>query len=173
MKKQYLEIGKIVATYGIHGEIRVQPWCDAPADLAEQKRLYLDDKGKKSVIVLRGRIHKNIVVLLLEGISTVEEAQLLRNQILYVDRDTLSLEEGAYFIQDLIGLVVSDADDPAKVYGRLTDVFQTGANDVYEITDENGTKRLIPAIKEVVISTDIEGEKMKIRPLKGLFEDED
>ena len=66
-----------------------------------------------------------------------------------------------------------DADCSEKVYGKLTDVMQTGANDVYEITGADGTKKLIPAISEVVLQTDVDHEIMMIRPLKGLFDDED
>lgn len=172
MRKQYLEIGKIVSTHGIQGEVRVQPWCDSAQLLAEMETLYYDDKGKQDVRILSGRVHKNIVILKIDGVTTIEAAQLLRNRILYVDREELELEEGSYFIQDLIGLTVTDADS-GIVYGRLTDVFQTGANDVYEVTEEGGNKRLIPAIPDVVVKTDIDGGIMTIRPLKGLFDDAD
>ncbi len=172
MKKQFLEIGKIVATHGIKGEVRVQPWCDDAAILAQMEQLWLDPSGRSMVHIQYGRVQKNIVVLKLEGVDTVEAAQLMRNKILYVSRDRLELGENSYFIQDLIGLSVYDADEPDKLYGRLTEVFQTGANDVYEVTDSTGMKRLVPAIPEVVLETDIDGEKMIIRPLKGLFEDE-
>lgn len=173
MKKQYLEIGKIVATHGIMGEVRVQPWCDDPALLEELDTLYYDARGRQPLKVLNGRVHKNVVILKIDGVTTVEAAQLLRNRILYVDRAMLELEEGSYFIQDLIGLRVYDADEPARCYGSITDVLPTGANDVYEITDEGGVKRLIPAIPQVVLETDVDAERMVIRPLKGLFEDAD
>ncbi len=172
MRKQYLEMGKIVATHGIKGEVRVQPWCDDAALLAEMEQLWLDPNGKRAVTIQQGRVHKNIVILKLAGVDTVEAAQLMRNKLLYVDRDVLALDENTYFIQDLIGIGIYDADQPELCYGKLTEVFQTGANDVYEVTDAEGVKRLVPAIPEVVVSTDIEGEKMTIRPLKGLFEDE-
>lgn len=173
MKKQYLEIGQIVSTHGILGEVRVQPWCDDAALLEELDTLYYDDRGRRPLKVLSGRVHKNVVILKIDGVTTVEMAQQLRNKILYVDREELEPEEGCYFIQDLIGLTVWDADTPKKSYGTLTDVLPTGANDVYEITDANGVKRLIPAIPDVILETDIDGERMVIRPLKGLFDDED
>ncbi len=173
VKKQFLEIGKIVATHGIHGEVRCQAWCDDAEILADAELLYYDGKGKNPLTVLDGRVHKNVVILQIDGVTTVEAAQRLRNKILFINRDDLELGEHDYFIQDLIGLTVKDADCSEKVYGTLTDVLQTGANDVYEITDAEGVKRLIPAIGEVVIETDIEHELMLIRPLKGLFDDED
>ena len=81
----------------------------------------------------------------------------------------MELDEGCYFVQDLIGLEVVDADS-GESYGKITDVSQTGANDVYHITDEKGNVKLIPAIPEVVAETDIEGGVMKITPLEGLFD---
>ena len=84
----------------------------------------------------------------------------------------MDLEEGEYFIQDLIGLEVVDADT-GESYGKLSDVSQTGANDVYHISKPGEKEKYIPAIKQVVIETDVDGGVMKIRPLKGLFDDED
>ena len=121
--------------------------------------------------VENSRVHKTLVLLKLEGIDTVEKADAMRNHILFLDRDDITLPEGAHFIQDLIGLKVLDADT-GKEYGNLTDVFQTGANDVYEITDKNGKKTLIPVIPIVVINTNIDSGIIEIRPLEGLFQDE-
>ena len=135
-------------------------------------RLWLDPAGKNELHIEHGRVQKNVVVLKLAGVDTVEAAQLMRNKILFINRSQLELSENSYFIQDLIGLTVYDADQPDKQYGRLTEVLQTGANDVYEVTDSAGLKRFVPAIPEVIVETDIDGEKMLIRPLKGLFEDE-
>lgn len=173
VKKQFLEIGKIVATHGIHGEVRCQAWCDDAEMLADADILYYDSKGKSPLTVLDGRVHKNVVILQIDGVTTVEAAQQLRNKILFINRNDLELGEHDYFIQDLIGLTVMNADCPEKIYGKLTDVMQTGANDVYEITGADGTKRLIPAISEVILQTDVDNETMLIRPLKGLFDDED
>ncbi len=102
----------------------------------------------------------------------MEQAQKMRNCILYIDREELELPEDTYFIQDLIGLTVKNVDT-GKVYGKLTQVSQPGANDVYHITDDQKKERLIPAIPDVVIRTDLKDGIMEIRPLKGLFEDED
>ena len=117
------------------------------------------------------RLQKGNVLLRLEGVSTVEEAEKLRGHILYMDRDEVELEEGVYFIQDLIGLEVLDADTGAS-YGKLTDVLQTGANDVYEVRDESGKTVLIPAIPDVVLETNLDAGTMQIRPLEGLFDED-
>ncbi len=89
-----------------------------------------------------------------------------------MDRADAELEEGAYFIQDLMGAEVFD-NDSGRLYGKITDVFKTGANDVYQITDESNKDYLIPVIDEVVIKIDVEQGKIFIKPLKGIFEDED
>ena len=171
MKKAFLEVGQIVSTHGIAGEVRVNPWCDTPDFLTGFETLYFH-KGKEEVVVEKARVHKNIVVMKLQGTDSVEDAQKLRNQILYASRTDMPLEEGEYFIQDLIGLKVVDADS-GEEYGVLNDVSQTGANDVYHISNPGKREKLIPAIKDVVIETDLENGVMKIRPLKGLFDDAD
>lgn len=168
-RKEYLEIGKIVAPHGVHGAVRVQPWCDDAEMLAEFALLYFDG-GKTPVEILSAVLHKNVVLMQLNGVTTMDAAQALRGKILYAPRDALTLEENAYFIQDLVGLTVVDADNSAVIYGRLTDVLQTGANDVYEITRPDGRKALIPAIKQVVIQTDLDTDVMRIRPLEGLID---
>ncbi|MDE6598655.1 MAG: ribosome maturation factor RimM [Oscillospiraceae bacterium] len=167
--KQYLEIGKIVAVQGLKGEVRVEPWCDSGEFLCEFDTLYFD-KGKTPVEVLKSRVQKNIVVMKIAGVDTPEQAQDIRNKILYMDRNDVELEEGSYFVQDLVGLEVID-NDSGESYGKLCEVSFTGANDVYHIKGEDGTVRLIPAIPDVVINTDITNGIMKIHVLEGLFDD--
>ncbi|MDD3193743.1 MAG: ribosome maturation factor RimM [Oscillospiraceae bacterium] len=171
MKKNFLEIGKIVSPHGIMGEVKVYPWCDTPDFLAGFDTLYFH-KGKDPVSVQQARVHKNMVIVKLVGTDNVEAAQALRGQVLYAARAYMPLEKGEYFIQDLIGLSVVDADT-GEEYGILSDVSQTGANDVYHISKPGEKEKLVPAIKDVVVETDVDGGTMKIRPLKGLFDDAD
>lgn len=170
-RKRYLEIGKIVATHGIAGEVRVQPWCSSPEFFIQFPQLYFQ-KGLEPVDIERARPHKNIIVVKIAGIGSVDDAAKLIGKILYCDREQVTLPEGTYFIQDLIGLTVVNANDPGLVYGTLTDVFETGANDVYQITDGTGANVLVPAIPDVIRKTDLENGRMEIVPLKGLFDDE-
>jgi 16S rRNA processing protein RimM len=165
MKKQFLETGKIVNVHGLKGEVKVYPWCDSPEFLCEFDTLYTN-QGKESITIENARIQKNMVIMKIKGIDTVEQAQAMRNKVLYMNRDDVELDEDSYFIQDLIGLEVFDADTNA-FYGTLVDVLETGANDVYTIKNEELHKEyLIPAIPDVVISTDLESNKMTIRPLE-------
>ena len=115
------------------------------------------------------RVHHNIVLGKFKGIDTVNDAAKLRDTVLFIDRDDAEIPEGSYFIQDLIGCAVTDVDTGET--SVLSDVSKT-ANDVWHI--KRGNKEyLIPAIDEVVIETDVENKSIKIRPLKGIFDDED
>ena len=167
MKKEFLEAGKIVNTHGIRGEVKIIPYTDSPELLAEFDRLFLG-KAHTEVIIERSRVFKNTVIAKIEGIDTPEEAEKLRNKLLYMHRDDLELDEDTYFIQDLIGMEVRDADS-GQVYGKIADVMQTGANDVYVVKGDD-REYLVPAIGDVVVSTDIDADIMTIRPLEGLFD---
>lgn len=169
MRRQYLELGKIVGTHGVRGEMRVQPWCDSPAFFQQFHTLYFSKDGEGSTKVISSRPHGNVMLLKLEGINTVEAASVLRGRVLFMNRDDADLAQGDYFIQDLIGCRVIDADT-GRLYGTLTDVSTTGANDVWHVQDGSGREYLLPAIPPVVIDTDVEHEEIKIRPLKGIFD---
>ena len=171
MIKQFLEIGEITGTHGVRGEVRVNPWCDSPDFIKKFKTLYFDSEGREN-IKISSRPHGNIALIKIEGIDTVEEARKLRGKILWMKRSDAHLPEGRYFIAELIGCRVYDADDPSKCYGELTDVSETGANDVWHIT-KDGREYLIPSIPDVVIETDVASDRIIIRPLKGIFDDED
>ena len=172
MIKPYLEVGQIVGTHGVKGELRLQPWCDSPDFLKKFDTLYFDEEGRRAVKVLSCRPHGNIVLLYLEGISDLNAAIAQRGKVLFIDRAVADLPEGSYFISELIGCKVYDADKPDLFYGTLEEVSPTGANDVWHIRAENGKEYLLPAIADVVIETDIANELIKIRPLKGIFDDE-
>lgn len=171
MKKQYLDSGKIVGTHGIKGVVRIEPWCDSPEFLCAFKKLYLDEKGQ-TFIEVKSRPHKNITLAKIKGVDTIEAAEKLRGKIIYINRDDITLDEGVNFVQDLIGIEVKDAEN-GTVYGKITDVLRTGANDVYEITDSNNEKYLAPVIDEVVEEINVDGGFVLIRPMKGIFDDED
>ena len=166
MKKEYLEAGKIVTTHGVRGEVKIMPYTDTPELLCEFDRLFIG-KDKAEIYIDRARVAKNMVIAKIEGIDTVEAAEKYRNKVLFMHRDDLELDEDTYFIQDLIDMEVKDADS-GFVYGKITDVLQNGANDVYVIKGDR--EYLVPAIPDVVISTDIDSNIMLIRPLDGLFD---
>lgn len=170
MKKQFLDSGKIVGTHGIKGEVRVDPWCDSPGFLAAFKTLYLDSRGQEPIKV-KSRPHKNITLCKIEGVDTIDDAERLRGKIVYINRDDITLDEGVHFVQDLIGLEVRDYDS-GEVYGRVTDVLRTGANDVYEVK-KDGKTYLVPVIDEVVREINVEDGYVLLTPMKGIFDDAD
>jgi 16S rRNA processing protein RimM len=162
-----LEIGKITSVFGIKGEVKVQPWCDSPELLCEFDTLHW--KSGTEVNIEYSRVQKNMVIMKIEGVNDADSAQKLRNRVLYMNRDDLVLDDGCYFIADLIGMTVSDSKT-GETYGTLCDVTETGANDVYHIKTDDGKTLLIPAIPEVVDRVDTENKIMLITPLEGLFD---
>lgn len=169
-KVMYLEAGQIVGTHGVRGEVRVQPWCDSPSQLASMKTLYWDEAGTQPVKV-RARAHKTIALVTLDGVTTVEQAQALRGKMLYAHRDAFRLPKDRYFVRDLLGLRVIDAETDI-VYGVVSDVSQTGANSVYHVETPNG-EVLIPAVPLIIKEVDIDDGLIRITPIGGLFDDED
>ena len=171
MLKEFLEAGKIVGTHGVRGELRVNPWCDSAEFLKQFRTLYLD-RGSAPVSVVSGRVLKKQFLVTLRGVDSVEKADELRGGVLYFRRGDAKIPEGSYFMGDLIGLSVYDADT-FIYYGTLTEIMRTGANAVYQVTSLAKKNYLIPAVSSVIRSIDLEKGKMLVRPVRGTFEDED
>ncbi len=170
MKKEFLEIGKIVGTHGVRGMVRIQPWSDDGEFLTQFKKFYLQN-GKEKIELTKITPHGNVVIACVKGVNTIEDAEKLREKVLYIKRDDARLPEGRYFISEIVGSQVFDADTDTLL-GTLCDVSATGANDVWHI--KNGEKEyLVPAIPDVIVNVDINNDVIKIRPLKGIFDDED
>lgn len=170
MIKQFLETGKITGTHGLKGELRVQPWADSPEFLAEFDELYLDN-GTKRIKIKSARVHKNMLIMKIDGVDTIDDAEKLRNKVIYINRDDVELEDGTYFIQDLIGLDVIDDQNGDKI-GTLIEVSETGANDVYHIKTSDDKVYLIPVIPDVVKDISPEDGIIRIYKMKGLFDNE-
>ena len=173
MKKQFLETGKIVSTHGIKGEVKIYPWCDEPEFITDFDVLYLDNHGQSTLEILSSRIHKGMVIAFIKGYDSIEKSNELKNKILYVDRNDIEMDEGDYFLQDIIGMTVIDVDTE-QVYGILSDYSDTGAHRNYHIKCDNSAKELLfPAIEDlVIIDVNLDTNIMKIRPMEGLFDDE-
>lgn len=163
-----IETGKIVNTHGIRGEVKIIPWTGDPEQLLDFKELFIESVSYK----IQGiRLHKGSLLVKLKGIDTLEQAEMLKNKIVFAESSSFELEEGEYFFRDLIGMDVIDVDTNF-CYGKITDIIETGANDVYEVTEDNEkkTKRLVPAIPDCIIDVNLDNKTMKIRPLEGLFD---
>lgn len=163
-----LEIGQIVNTFGIKGEAKVVPFTDDINRFDNLKRVYVVAKKDSRLYKVENvRYHKNMVLLKFEGINNPEDAELLKNTFLEVDReDAIPLEEGTYFIVDLIGLDVYT--DDGKLLGRVEDIYNTGANDIYVIKDELGKQILLPGIDEVIKEVKLE-DKIVVHLIPGLI----
>lgn len=169
MKKAFLEAGRIINTHGIRGEIKFEHWCDSPNALKKVKTLYLDSNGTKPLHISSSREHNRFLLIQFEEINDLDTASAYKQRILYVSRDDIPLPNGSVFVDDLIGLPVYNADTNA-FYGKITDVFNRGAGDIYEITNDKQTY-LFPAVPEFLVNVDTD-DKITILPPKGLFDDE-
>ncbi|MGE5329001.1 MAG: ribosome maturation factor RimM [Deltaproteobacteria bacterium] len=168
---EYLEIGKIINTHGIKGELKVLPLTDDPKRYNKLKFLFVDNKGSfQKYDVEYVKYHKSFVILKLRGVESMEQAELLKNHVLKVHRkDAVKLPEGSYFICDIIGMTVKAIS--GQELGLLEDVLKTGSNDVYIVRKE-GKELLIPALKAVVKSIDLESKQMLVDLPEGIMEDE-
>ena len=163
--EQYLEIGKITNVHGIMGEVRVQPWADSPEFLCQFKTLYVDE-AHWPIEVERARVHKNMVILKLHGVTDVPSALAMRNAILYIDRKDVHLPEGAFFLADIYGLEVRDAQS-GQVLGKVADVLTLPANNVYVV--RGGEQELmIPAVPQFIAETNPEGGYLRVNLIEGL-----
>jgi len=166
----YFEIGKIVNTVGIKGEIRVFPTTDDAKRFNLLKEVtVVCPKGEQRVFQLQKvRYHRNLVMLLLEGITDMEAAASLKGSTIVISRENaLPLGDGEYYVPDLIGLEV--ISDKGEVLGVLTDVLATGANDVYVIKTPIGKEILIPAIEKCILNVDLKNGIMTVHLLEGLL----
>lgn len=168
MKNDILELGKVVNTHGIRGELKIQPWCDDPEIFNELEYIYI---GGKRYNITRSRFHKTCEIVAVEGINNINEAELLKNQIVTVERDMLGeLPDGTYYIADILGLEVRSADE--RVLGVIDNVISTGSNDVYEVKRDGKKPLLLPVIDEVINEVNIDDGYVSVTLIKGLADDE-
>lgn len=164
----FLECGRAINTHGIKGVIKLESYCDTPRVLSKLPYIYIRSDGLfRQFKVVHASAQKQFVLAKLEGIDTVESAEKLRGTVFYADRNDLSLDEGSFFIADLIGLPVADADS-GKVYGTLDDIINEGASDIYVIKTSSG-EVMIPAVPEFVKSIEPEN-RILISPIPGMFD---
>lgn len=168
--KQYLEVGKINNTHGIKGEMKLTLWCDDIEYLKQLKVLYFDDNGENAVKLLSARSQKNLAIIKLEGFDSIEKAETLNGKVLYCNRDDAVIDEQANYIADLIGCYVVDIDTEEE-YGQVKDVLNYGSCDIYDI-ESWGKHTLIPATKDIVKEINTEYKVIRIKKMKGLFDED-
>ena len=164
MPAQYLEVGKITNVHGLMGEVRVQPWADSPDFLCQFKTLYVD-KTHWPIRVERARVHKNMVILKLEGVTDVNSAMAMRNAILYIDRKDAPPAGGQLFPGRCHGDGGAGRQD-GRNSGNIADVLTLPANNVYVV--RGGAREiLIPAVDEFVAEVDLDGSCMRVNMVEG------
>ena len=166
---KYLEIGQIVNTFGIKGMVKIKPFTDDINRFDRLETIYIDNKKvKKEYKIEEVKYHKDMVLMKLEGVNTVERAEDLRQSYLLVDRDKEEpLEDGDYYIVDLLGLEVYT--DEGQLLGKVDDIFNTGSNDIYVVKDELGKQILLPGIPDVLKDVDLEKGKITVHIIPGLM----
>ena len=169
--EQYLKIGVITSTHGIRGEVKVFPTTDNPERFSCLKNLYLQaGKEKLQMEVQSVKYFKQMVILKFRGIDSINDVEKYRGCELFVSRDqAVPLEENEYYIADLLGMEVRTEE--GEVLGRLKDVIETGANDVYCVETEKYGEVLIPAIRQCIIRVEVEAGRMTVHLLPGLLPD--
>ena len=162
------QIGVITRVHGVHGEVKVFPMTDDVRRFKKLKKTLIETKdGLVEAECVSARFSKQFVILKFSGYDSIEYC---RCPILVTRSDAIQPGKDEYFIADLIGLRA--IDENAGISGKITDVIQTGANDVYEIKLDDGRDLLLPAIKDCILDVDIDKGMMKIHLLAGLLEDE-
>ena len=162
---QRIKVGKITSSHGIRGEVKIYPLTDFPSRFNKGNKVYIDNK---EMTIERSRLQKNIYIVKFEGFDNINEILQFKDKYIEIYREQLTqLKEGEYYIFDIIGCEVYD--DKGNHIGTVKSVFSTGNNDVY-VVKNNDKEHLIPAIKQVVSSIDVEEKKIVITPIEGLLE---
>lgn len=166
-----LQVGILSSTHGVRGEMKVFPTTDDVKRFKKNKEYILETtRGNLDVKVESVKFFKQFVILKFEGFDTLDEIMPYKGCRLLVNREhAVKCEKDEYFIADLIGLRVVDEEE--KEIGTLTDVMQTGANDVYVVETAGGKEYLFPAIKECILQVDMEREIVKVHVMPGLMEE--
>lgn len=164
-----LRVGVITTTHGIAGEVKVFPTTDDPNRFKKLKKVLLDTgRGMEELAIVQVKFFKNLVILKFKDHNRIEDVMAMKGRDLYVTRDNaVKLGENENFIADLIGMEVYEEND--ELLGTLTDVIQTGANDVYAVEMKDGREVLIPAIRQCILSVDTDSNKMVVHLLEGLL----
>ena len=166
--KLYIECGKIINTHGCRGGVKAESWCNSEEDLAALKKVFVKNgETYEEYKVTKSAIFKQFVIFEFKGLDDMDKAMLLKNKTLYAKRSDFKLADGEFFLADMIGLDVLDADN-GRVYGKLVEIINRGASDIYVVNTENG-ERMIPAVDQFIISVDIE-KGVLVRPIEGMLD---
>ena len=161
-------VGVIAGTHGLRGEVKVFPTTDEPRRFLDLKQVIMGAGREEGTLKIRSvECFKKLVILGVEEMDRIEDVERLKGAELLIPReDAIELEEGEYFIPDLLGLKVT-ADDGIEL-GEIKDVIETGANNVYDVRGDGGKSILIPAIPDCILDVNLEEGTMRVHLLPGL-----
>jgi len=169
MMEDLLQVGVITSTHGLNGEVKVFPTTDDIERFKNLKNVLLDTGENQIELEIENvKFFKQFAILKFKDYNHINEVEKYKSKPLLVTRENaVPLEEGEFFIADLIGINVIDENN--NEIGTLTEVIQTGANDVYVVKKE-GKEILLPAIKQCILNTDLKAQKMTVHIMKGLLD---
>ena len=160
-KSAFIEAGRIVNTHGVNGEVKIEVWLDSPQFLKRCGRIFLDGAERK---ILAAKVQKNFLIAKLEGVEDLNAAMALKGREIAIAREDAPLPKGGYFIRDILGASVRD--EQGREIGRLTDVLERPASNIYVVQGE--TEHLIPAVPEFILNTDAEKGIITVRLIEGM-----
>ena len=167
VQEELVNIGRVVATQGNKGEVRVIPLTDFPDRFQSLKKIYLIQKGKEplTIEIEKAWHHRGFVILKIKGYDSISQAEELKDSFTAIsEEERIKLKRGEYYIDDLIGLEVES--EQGERLGKVVDVIKNPGNDIYVV--KNGKELWIPATKEVVKKIDLKNKKMIIHMIEGL-----
>ena len=162
MKNQFLQAGKIVNTFGVAGEVKIQPWADSPDVLQHLPCLYLEDQTP--LRLLRGRVHKGCLIAAFEGVGDLNAAMTLKNRVVYLNRDDVPLPNNGYFLADVIGADV--LNDDGTPLGTLADILELPQGTVFVVRGQR--EILIPNVPAFVRDVNTDSGVVTVHLIEGL-----
>lgn len=168
--EELLQVGIITQTHGLRGEVKVFPTTDDVKRFRQLKEVLLDTGKDKIALEIEGvKFFKNLALLKFKGYDNINDIERYKGKSLYVTRENaVKLKKDEYFIADLIDLEVFNEE--GTLLGTLTDVIETGANDVYAVRLTDGRELLLPAIRQCILEVDMEARRMKVHVMDGLMD---
>lgn len=167
-----LKVGQIVNIHGVKGEVKIYPYTDDIENIANLNKIYIDPELKLEYLVKSSKIVKNMIVFKLDGINSIEQTKAIMQKYIYMEKKKIK-EKDVFYIEDLIDLDVYTVDNSDNLsdcvyFGKLSNVFNVGSNDVYEVKT-NDTKVYLPAIKDVVLKISLKEGRVYVKIMEGLI----
>ena len=168
MKEKYLECGKIINTHGVRGACKIESWCDSPEVLCDIKTLYYKKRDEYLPLeITKASVHKGCALVYFYGIDSIEAATLLKNRVVYADRDDIDIDDDRVFVADIIGLDVFDEKTGERL-GVLADYIESVASDIFVVKTDEDKEVLVPAVDEFIGHIDDGG--VYLTPISGMFD---